>query len=141
MLDNLADNAAAAAAYSALGILLMVVGFVAVDIVTPGKLREQVWTDRNRNASILVAANLVAVAIIVVGAIVASEGNLGEGLVYTLVYSTIGIALMLASFVVLDLLTPGSLGELLVDEAHHPAVWVSAALQVGSSVVIAAAIL
>lgn len=141
MLDNLAENAAAAAAYSALGILLMVVGFVAVDIVTPGRLREQVWTDRNRNASILVASNLVAVAIIVVGAIVASEGNLGEGLIYTLVYSAIGIAFMMASFVVLDLLTPGSLGELLVDEAPHPAVWVSAALHIGSSVVIAAAIL
>ncbi len=141
MLDNLADNAAAAAAYSALGILLMIVGFVAVDIVTPGKLREQVWTDRNRNASILVASSLVAVAIIVVGAIVASEGNLGEGLVYTLVYSIIGIAFMMASFVAIDLLTPGSLGAMLVDEEPHPAVWVSAALHVGSGVVIAAAIL
>ncbi len=94
MLADLTENAYAAGAYAGVGVILMIVSFAIVDLLTPGKLRQQVWSERNRNAGILVGANLFAVAIIVTAAIVASEGHLLEGLTYTVVYSAIGLVVM-----------------------------------------------
>ncbi|MBT0567004.1 DUF350 domain-containing protein [Williamsia sp. CHRR-6] len=140
-LDNLAENARDAAAYGALGLVLMIIGFAAVDAVTPGNLRKQVWEDRSRNASTLVASSLLTVAVIIVASIRASEGNLATGLIYTLVYSLIGIVLMALSFYIVDLLTPGDLGATLMADEGHPAVWVTSAMHLGFGFVIAAAIL
>ena len=139
--EILRDNVVSAAAYSCVGVLLMILGFVAVDLVTPGKLRQQVWVDRNRNACILVASNTLAVAIIIVAAIAASEGDLGEGLLYTLLYTVIGIFVMALTFVLVDALSPGDLGEVLMDDRPHPAVWVSATVHVGAGLIIAASLL
>jgi uncharacterized membrane protein YjfL (UPF0719 family) len=139
--DILRDNVASAAAYSCVGVVLMILGFVAVDVVTPGKLRQQVWIDRNRNACILVASNTLAVAIIIVAAITASEGDLGEGLLYTVIYTVIGIFVMAFGFVLVDALSPGDLGEVLMDDQPHPAVWVSATIHVGAGLIIAASLL
>ncbi len=95
MLADMTENAYAAGAYAGVGVILMIVSFAIVDLLTPGgKLRQQVWSERNRNAGILVGANLFAVAIIVTAAIVASEGRLLEGLTYTVVYSAIGLVVM-----------------------------------------------
>lgn len=141
MLENLYVNAYSAAAYAGVGVVLMGVSFIVIDLLTPGKLREVVWTQRNRNAGILVASNLAAVAIIVASAIVASEGRLGTGLIYTIVYSVIGIAIMAAAFLVMDALTPGKLGELLLHPEPHPAAWVHAIMHIGVAVIVAVSIL
>lgn len=140
MFENMGADIAATASYSAVGVVLMAVGFAVVDLLTPGNLRTQVWIDRNRNAAILVASNLLGVAIIVVAAITASAGDLAEGLVLTVVYTAIGLLAMALAFLLLDALTPGKLGEMLIDERPHPAVWVSAASHIGIGLVIAAAL-
>ncbi|SDU66372.1 DUF350 domain-containing protein [Gordonia westfalica] len=141
MLADLTENAYAAGAYAGVGVILMIVSFAIVDLLTPGKLRQQVWSERNRNAGILVGANLFAVAIIVTAAIVASEGHLLEGLTYTVVYSAIGLVVMGVTFLVIDALTPGRLGEILVQPESHPAVWVQAIAHIGVAIIIAASIL
>ncbi|WP_238421814.1 DUF350 domain-containing protein [Gordonia sp. 'Campus'] len=141
MLADIAENAYAAGAYAGVGVILMIVSFAILDLLTPGKLRHQLWTDRNRNAGILVGSNLLAVAVIVTAAIVASEGRLVEGLTYTIVYSAIGLVVMGVTFLVIDVLTPGKLGELLVHPESHPAVWVQAVAHVGVSIIVAASIL
>ncbi|WP_168707617.1 DUF350 domain-containing protein [Gordonia paraffinivorans] len=141
MLADLTENAYAAGAYAGVGVILMIVAFVILDLLTPGKLRHQLWADRNRNAGILVSSNLFAVAIIVTASIVASEGRLLEGLTYTAVYSAIGLAVMAVTFLVIDALTPGRLGELVVHEETHPAVWVQAVAHLGVAIIIAASIL
>ncbi|WP_439031573.1 DUF350 domain-containing protein [Gordonia terrae] len=141
MLADIAENAYAAGAYAGVGVILMIVSFAVLDLLTPGKLRHQLWTDRNRNAGILVGSNLLAVAIIVTAAIVASEGRLVEGLTYTAVYSVIGLVVMGVTFLVIDVLTPGKLGELLVHPESHPAVWVQGVAHIGVSIIIAASIL
>ncbi len=74
-------------------------------------------------------------------AIVASEGRLLEGLTYTAVYSAIGLVVMAVTFLVIDLLTPGNLGELLVHPESHPAVWVQGVAHIGVSIIVAASIL
>lgn len=131
-------EAGAVLAYSAVGVILMALGFVLVDIVTPGNLRRQIWLERNRNAAILLASNLIAVGIIVAGAIVASDGGLLRGLALSFVYGVIGLVVMGISFVLLDIVTPGKLGELLVQSEKHPAVWVSAAMHLAVALVILA---
>ncbi|MEV6524142.1 DUF350 domain-containing protein [Longispora sp. NPDC051575] len=127
-------------AYSGVGIALMAVGYVLVDIATPGKLRDLIWVDRNRNAALLLASGLVGVGMIVVVAIVNSNDDFAKGIVDTGLYGLLGLVVMAVSFVLLDLATPGKLGELLCDPEPHPAVWVSVAAHLTSGAIIAAAI-
>lgn len=138
---TIATNAYSAAAYAGVGVLLMLVSFAVIDVLTPGDLRRQLWVDRNRNAGILVGSNLIAVAIIVAAAIAASEGRLGTGLLYTIIYTLIGLAVMCVAFVIIDFFTPGKLGEIVIGAESHPAVWVQAVFHVGIAVIVAAAIL
>lgn len=139
-LGGFGGDVAGALAYSVIGIALMVLGFFIVDWLTPGKLGELIWTNRNRNASLLLSSNLIGVGLIVVGAIWASEGNLIQGIISTFVFGVIGLGAMAVSFLILDLITPGKLGELVVHEEPHPAVWVSSAMHLALGGVIAMAL-
>ncbi|MFG3340136.1 DUF350 domain-containing protein [Glycomyces sp. NPDC048151] len=129
-----------ALAYSVIGIALMILGFFVVDWLTPGKLGELIWAQRNRNAALLLSSNLVGVGLIVVGAIWASEGNIVQGVVSTFVFGVIGIGAMAVAFLILDAITPGKLGALVVDAEPHPAVWVSSAMHLALGGVIAMAL-
>lgn len=138
--DNFWDNLIAAGVYSVAGIAAMAVGFVVLDLLTPGNLRAQVWVDRNRNAAALLASNLVGVVIVVVAAITASEGGLAKGLLYTAAYSALGLIAMAVTFGLLTLVTPGKIGEAITDGNPHPAVAVHAVLHIAAACTIAAAI-
>jgi hypothetical protein len=140
-MESLGTDLAVTLAYGGAGLLLMTVGYVLVDVATPGSLRELIWVQRNRNAALLLASNLVGVGIIVVAAIVASADDFAIGIVSTLAYGVLGLALMAGAFVLLDIATPGRLGELLVDPEPHPAVHVTAVVHVATGAIIAAAIL
>ena len=127
-------------AYGVVGVVLMAVGYALVDIATPGKLHELIWTERNRNAALLLASNLAGVGIIVVAAIAASADDFVLGLVGAAAYGILGLVIMAGAFLLLDAATPGRLGELLVDPEPHPAVWVSAVVHLATGAIIAAAI-
>jgi uncharacterized membrane protein YjfL (UPF0719 family) len=127
-------------AYGVVGVVLMGIGYVLVDVATPGKLNELIWNERNRNAALLLASNLAGVGIIVVAAIAASEDDFALGLAGAASYGILGLVIMAAAFLVLDLATPGRLGEILVDPEPHPAVWVSAVVHLATGAIIAAAI-
>ncbi|MFE9956146.1 DUF350 domain-containing protein [Micromonospora sp. NPDC005299] len=127
-------------AYGVVGVALMAVGYVLVDVATPGKLHELIWVERNRNAALLLASNLAGVGIIVVAAIAASADDFALGLVGAAAYGILGLVIMAASFLLLDMATPGRLGEILVDPEPHPAVWVSAVVHLATGAIIAAAI-
>ncbi|HZN19296.1 MAG TPA: DUF350 domain-containing protein [Micromonosporaceae bacterium] len=141
MAESLATDMAVILAYGGAGVLLMAVGYLLVDVATPGRLRDLIWVERNRNAAVLLASNLASVGVIVTAAIVASEDDFGAGIVSTLGYGVLGLVLMMVAFVLLDLATPGRLGEILVDPQPHPAVWVSAVVHLAVGAVVAAAIL
>ncbi|GAB3187913.1 uncharacterized protein DUF350 [Micromonospora palomenae] len=127
-------------AYGVVGVVLMAVGYVLVDVATPGKLHELIWTERNRNAALLLASNLAGVGVIVVAAIAASADDFVLGLVGAAAYGLLGLVIMAGAFLLLDAATPGRLGELLVDPEPHPAVWVSAVVHLATGAIIAAAI-
>ncbi|MEU4788230.1 DUF350 domain-containing protein [Micromonospora tulbaghiae] len=128
-------------AYGVVGVVLMAIGYVLVDLATPGKLHELIWTERNRNAALLLSSNLLGVGTIVVAAIVASDDDFTLGLIGAAAYGILGLVIMAAAFVLLDVATPGKLGELLVDPEPHPAVWVSATVHLATGAIIAAAII
>jgi uncharacterized membrane protein YjfL (UPF0719 family) len=140
MLTDLSYGLATGLAYSAVGTLLMVVGFLAVDLLTPGSLRQLVWAERNRNAVIVLSSGLLGTATIVVTAILTSDDDFGRGIASTVGYGLLGLLLMAASFVVVDLLTPGRLGELLMQPEPHPAAWVTATAHLSMAAIVAAAI-
>ncbi|MGW5672426.1 DUF350 domain-containing protein [Micromonospora sp. NPDC003776] len=127
-------------AYGVVGVALMAVGYVLVDVATPGKLHELIWVARNRNAALLLASNLAGVGTIVVAAIAASADDFVLGLVGAAAYGILGLVIMAAAFLLLDMATPGKLGEILVDPEPHPAVWVSAVVHLATGAIIAAAI-
>jgi len=140
LLDELVRGVLATLAYAAVGTVVLAVGYVVLDAITPGNLRHLVYTDHNRNAAVLSGANVLAVAGIVTTAIVTSDDDLAQGVVDALVYGLLGIALLAASFKVLDRLTPGDLGEICTDPEGTSAVYVTAAFQIALGAVLAAAI-
>lgn len=139
-MQNLVTDLLVTLAYGVVGVVLMAVGYVLVDLATPGRLNELIWTGRNRNAALLLASNLAGVGVIVVAAIAASADDFVLGLVGAAAYGILGLVIMAAAFLLLDAATPGRLGEILVDPEPHPAVWVSAVVHLATGAIIAAAI-
>lgn len=140
MLSELLYGTLAGLAYGAVGIVLMALGVLVVDVLTPGKLREIIWTERNLNASLVVAAGILGTGAIVVTAILTSYDELGRGLASTVAYGLLGLFLMAVSFVVVDVLTPGKLGDIICDRTPHPAAYVTAAAHLAVAAIVAASI-
>ncbi|CAA9349089.1 MAG: hypothetical protein AVDCRST_MAG07-2876 [uncultured Frankineae bacterium] len=140
LLEELAGGVLATLSYALVGTIVLAVGYVVLDAITPGNLRHLVYSDHNRNAAVLVGANVLALAGIVTTAIATSDDDLARGLADSAVYGLLGIALLAASFKVLDRLTPGDLGAICTDPEGTPAVYVTAAFQIGLGAVLAVAI-
>jgi uncharacterized membrane protein YjfL (UPF0719 family) len=140
VLENLLEGAGRSIVFGAVGIGLMALGFVLVDLLTPGKLRDLIWVDRNPNAALLLAANQLGIALIVFTAIFTSYENFGEGLASTAIFGVLGIGVMALAFLVLDWMTPGKLGEVICTPDRHPGALVSAASHFGAALIVCACI-
>ena len=137
---NLITDLLVTLAYGGVGVVLMALGYLLVDVATPGRLHELIWVDRNRNAALLLSSNLAGVGIIVVSAIISSEDDFVRGIVGAGGYGLLGLVIMAVAFLLLDMLTPGRLGDILVDPQPHPAAWVSGVVHLATSAIVAAAI-
>ena len=140
MLENLLEGAGRSIVFGLIGIGLMALGFVLVDLLTPGKLRNLIWVDRNPNAALLLAANQLGIALIVFTAIFTTYDNFGEGLLSTVLFGILGIGVMALAFLVLDWMTPGKLGEVICTPERHPGATVSAASHFGAALIVCACI-
>jgi uncharacterized membrane protein YjfL (UPF0719 family) len=120
---SLAQGVVATLLYFVVGLVVLGLGFLALDLITPGKLRHQVYVDRNPNAAILLGANHLALAIIVVTAIMTSSDSLGQGLVDSAVYGTIGVVLQAVALRLLDVFVPGHLRNLVNEPKMNGAAW------------------
>lgn len=148
-MDDIAHEIGATFAYGAVGIALMALGYLVVEVTTPGRLGKQIWTEANRGAALLLAVKLFSVGVIVTTAIITSDNDLSDGLIDTAVFGGIGIVLMVVAFLLLDVMTPGKLGATLVDGntggsgaagGVHPAGWVVAAADLGVAAIVAGAV-
>ena len=130
-----------AVAYTGVGILLLVVGAVALDLLTPGHLARHIYQERSVNAAIALAAGFLGQGAIAFTTIwTNATSGFGRALAYTVVFGLVGVALQVVAFVVLDLLTPGKLGATLMQVPFHPASLVTAAATLAVSAIIVASI-
>ncbi|MBU6365897.1 MAG: DUF350 domain-containing protein [Gemmatimonadetes bacterium] len=68
-MSTLLDNVGAAAVFALLGAVLFVVAFVVFDLLTPGKLWEEISVKRNQAAATLMGCVAIALGIIIAAAI------------------------------------------------------------------------
>jgi uncharacterized membrane protein YjfL (UPF0719 family) len=130
-----------AVAYSGVGIALLVLGFYALDVLTPGHLGRHIYDERSVNAGLTLAAGFLGQGAIVFATIwTNATSGFGRALLYTVVFGILGVLLQAVAFVVLDLITPGRLGEHLMQPGFHPASLVSAAAQLAVAAIIVASI-
>lgn len=127
-------------AFGGVGLVLLILGIVLVDVLTPGKLPKQIWEERNQNAAILLSSALVGIGGIVFTSIWTTYDDFGKGLLSTATFGVLGLVLMGVAFLVLDLVTPGKLGAIVVDPEPHPAVWVTASCNIAVAAIVAASI-
>ncbi|MDQ1105721.1 DUF350 domain-containing protein [Nocardioides zeae] len=139
-MPELLDESLATLAFAGVGIVLLLVGYFMVDLLTPGHLGRQVFVEHKRDAALVLASTQISVGIIVATAFYTAQGDTWDTLLEATVFGIIGVALLGIAFFLLDLLTPGSLAELVVDESDDPAVYVAVALQLAVGLVVAASI-
>ncbi|MEV4294250.1 DUF350 domain-containing protein [Microbispora rosea] len=119
--DVLAHGALAILAYAILGVLLLVAGFYVIDLATPGRLSKIIRTDRNPNATVLAASSVAGVGLVVAASIWSSGGALQEGLLATLVFGLVGIAVQTLGMVAFDKVAGISVRELVRETTLQPA--------------------
>jgi uncharacterized membrane protein YjfL (UPF0719 family) len=126
--------------YAVVGVLLMLLGFWAVDITTPGKLNRMVREGRP-NSVIVTAAGMVSMAFIVVVAIYSAAGALLEGLLSSLIFGLVGIIVQVLGVRLLEWVTGIDIGEVLAAPEIRPQSYVVSAAHVALGLVVAVAIL
>jgi uncharacterized membrane protein YjfL (UPF0719 family) len=117
----LGKGAGSLIAYAALGLVLLVIGFYAIDLATPGRLSKIIREEHNPNATFLASCSVFAVALIIVAAIWSSAGRLSEGLISTAVFGLIGIVAQVLATLVFNVLTRINVRTLVHDEGMRPA--------------------
>jgi uncharacterized membrane protein YjfL (UPF0719 family) len=127
-----------AVAYTAVGLVLLAVGYLVLDLITPGHLGRHIYEDRS---GIVLAAGFLAQGAIIFTTIwTNADSGFGDALLYTVVFGLLGVVLQAVAFLGLDLITPGRLGHLVTEVAFHPASLVSAAAQLSVAAIIVASI-
>jgi uncharacterized membrane protein YjfL (UPF0719 family) len=130
-----------AVAYTGVGIVLLTLGFFALDLLTPGHLGRHIHEARSVNAALVVSAGFLGQGAIIFAAIWTNAvSGFGTALLYTVVFGLLGVLLESVAFVVLDLITPGRLGSHVTEPAFHPASLVLAAVQLAVAAIIVASI-
>ncbi len=126
--------------YAVLGVLLMLLGFYAVDLTTPGPLNRQVREGRP-NAVLITAAGMVGISFIVVVSIYQSSGTLLDGLLSTLIFGVIGVIAQVLGARLLEWVTGIDMGATLAAEVIRAQGWLVAAVHVALGLVVATAII
>jgi uncharacterized membrane protein YjfL (UPF0719 family) len=119
--DVIVQSVVSTVLYFLVGVVVLVAGFGMVDALTPGKLRREVFVDRRPNAVVITSAMDVSLAFIIIAAIRASSDRLGQGLIDTLVFGLIGVALQGVALAFLEAVVPGRFRGFIDAEQFHPA--------------------
>jgi hypothetical protein len=138
--NSLGTGVGAIILYAIVGLVLMLIGFYAIDLTTPGKLRGLVAQGKP-NAIIVTAAGIVSMAFIVVLATYASAGKLSEGLIAASVYGFVGIVAQVISVRVIERALGIDIGAALQSDTYTTEVLVVAAAHFALGLVVAFAIL
>ena len=125
-------------AYSGVGLVVLVVGFIVLDLLTPGKLGQLVM-EGNPGAGLLAATGLASLGLILYFAI-HFTGAGWDGLDDAAIFGLVGVLVQAIGFTILDLLIPGKLGDHCFNPTLHPAAYVAAGIQVSVALVVCASL-
>lgn len=137
--SDLGEGIGAIALYAVVGVVLMLIGFYAIDFTTPGKLSELVRTGKP-NAVIVTASGMLSMALIIVVAILNSFGDLTAGLIGSLVFGLIGIIAQVLAVRLLEWITRLDVGETIEADEYAPSSLVVAAVHLALGAIVAVAI-
>ncbi|BBZ68984.1 DUF350 domain-containing protein [Mycobacterium paraseoulense] len=139
-LNPVLKGAVATILYFCVGMGVLLVGFYAVDVLTPGNLRRLVFIDRRPNAVIVAGAMYIALTVVIITAISNSYSQLGQGLVGVAVYGLMGVILLGIALLAMHLLIPGSFHEHIDEPELHPGSFAVALILLAVGGVTAAAV-
>jgi uncharacterized membrane protein YjfL (UPF0719 family) len=139
-LNPVLKGTVATLSYFLVGTAVLIIGFIVVDVLTPGKLRELVFIDRRPNAVMLACANYIALAAVIISAITNSYSQLGQGLVGVAVFGLIGVVLQGIALLSLHFIIPGDFHEHIDEPELHPAAFAVAVMLLAVGGVTAAAL-
>lgn len=132
------DDLGSIGAWMGMSLVMMCVGFLVVDLLTPGHLRTQV--SQSINAALLVAGKLISVGIIISTAVWTADDEIREGLTHAGLYSVTGIVISALMFLLLDLALPAKLRDLVQETEFDPASVVAMGAEIAVALVIAASL-
>ena len=125
-------------AYTGVGLVVLTIGFLVLDVLTPGKLGHLVM-EGNPGAGLLSATALASLGLILYFAIYFTGAG-WDGLDDAAVFGIVGVAAQAAGFFILDMLIPGKLADHCFEPKLHPAAWVTAGIQIAVALVICASL-
>ena len=128
-------------AYSGVGLAVLLIGFIALDLLTPGHLGTHVM-EGNRGAGLIAGTGLVSLGLILWFAIYFTGAG-WDGLVDAGVFGLVGVATQAVGFLALDMLIPGKLAEHCfetVENRMHPAAYVTSGIQLAVALIICASL-
>ncbi|HVQ99847.1 MAG TPA: DUF350 domain-containing protein [Mycobacterium sp.] len=139
-LNPVLKGAVATILYFLVGTTVLIIGFIVVDVLTPGKLRQLVFIDRRPNAVVLACANYIALAAVIISAITNSYSKLGQGLIGVAVYGLMGVVLQGIAILAMHFVIPGNFHEHIDEPELHPAAFATAVMLLAVGGVTAAAL-
>ncbi|MDO4762396.1 MAG: DUF350 domain-containing protein [Corynebacterium sp.] len=127
--------------YFALALALFLLGFKVQDWLTPGHFRKQIFVDNLPNACVLAGSQAVALGVVIATAIALSPDELGQGLLFTLFYSLVGLVLQTVFLVIVELFSPNRMRDVFEDPKLRPSALVSGVFLIMVGVINAACLL
>jgi uncharacterized membrane protein YjfL (UPF0719 family) len=136
------DNLLAAVVYLGVGVALLILAAFVVDLLTPGRLVSHVVEQRSYSAALVLAAALLGQGLVIFTAIwTNAEAGFGDALLWTVSFGLLGVVLSAAAFTLVDLLTPGRLGQILSRPGPvQPIALVTAAAHLAVAAIVVASI-
>ncbi len=68
-MDQFFQNVLGSAAYALIGVVMFVLAFIVIDVLTPGKLWDEIGVKKNTAAAILMGSVAIALGVIIAAAI------------------------------------------------------------------------
>lgn len=125
-------------AYAGVGLVILVIGFVVMDLLTPGRLA-QLIADGNPNAAILGGTTLLSLGLVMWFAIFFTGAG-WDGLDEAAIFGIVGVAAQAAGFGIIELLVPGPVRECVKDATFHPQTALLAGAQLAIALIICASL-
>jgi hypothetical protein len=125
--------------YAIVGVLLLLVGFYAIDLTTPGKLNRLVRAGLP-NAVTITSAGMISMAFIVVVAVFSAGGALADGLIYALVFGLLGIVVQVLGVRLLEWAAGVNMSEVITSPTFSPVSVVIGSTHIALGLVVAVSI-